>query len=205
MESLRSGFARFRHVTLRVPKELRKEMRRALGKVHKGEALATEVKRFQTVVSVGDFCTRELLRRGIRPRICVVDYRTKRRNSDTYEDLRTYGERVLSVKNPAGVLRADLWSVLHEAFKCKERVRVEVKGEEDLASLACIALAPNGSAIVYGLPGRGAVVVRVQREVKELVLDMLSRMEKEYGNRDTKHNGKRAASAHRVEVHRRSP
>jgi len=37
------------------------------------------------------------------------------------------------------------------------------KGEEDLAALLAIAMAPISSVIIYGLPDKGAVVVRVTR------------------------------------------
>jgi uncharacterized protein (UPF0218 family) len=39
-----------------------------------------------------------------------------------------------------------------------------VEGEEDLAALACVAMAPLGSCLVYGVPGKGMAVIRVDED-----------------------------------------
>ena len=72
----------------------------------------------------------------------------------------------------------DAWRVLSEAFKADERVRVEVRGEEDLLALVCIALAPPSAAVLYGMPSQGVVVVRADETAKSRALDVLRRMER---------------------------
>ncbi|TLZ96267.1 MAG: DUF359 domain-containing protein [Methanobacteriota archaeon] len=80
--------------------------------------------------------------------------------------------------NPAGTITPDAWRIVSEAFKSKERVRVEVRGEEDLLALVCIALAPSSAAVLYGLPTQGVVVVRADDAAKSRVLDVLRRMDR---------------------------
>jgi len=84
----------------------------------------------------------------------------------------------MRVTNPAGTIMPDAWRVISEAFKSKERVRVEVRGEEDLLALVCIALAPSSAAVLYGLPSQGVVVVRPDEAAKSRALDVLRRMER---------------------------
>ena len=55
-------------------------------------------------------------------------------------------------------------------------MRLEVRGEEDLLALVCIALAPDGAIVAYGQPGEGAVIVRVDPSTRGRVHDILRRM-----------------------------
>ena len=55
-------------------------------------------------------------------------------------------------------------------------LRIEIEGEEDLASLAAIYLAPSDVTIIYGLPDKGALVVKPTRENKKFVKEILDKM-----------------------------
>jgi uncharacterized protein (UPF0218 family) len=55
-------------------------------------------------------------------------------------------------------------------------VCIEVDGEEDLASLAAISLAPGGVTVIYGLPNKGVVVVDATTANKKKVKEVLDRM-----------------------------
>jgi len=94
------------------------------------------------------------------------------------EALQRIGSKVLRVTNPSGAIMPDAWRVISEAFKADERVRVEVRGEEDLLALVCIALAPPSAAVLYGMPSQGVVVVRADENAKSRALDVLRRMER---------------------------
>lgn len=128
---------------------------------------------------MGDFCTLDLIARGRTPDLCLVDFKTRRQEDPELRDaFARIHARVVRLRNPAATITADAWSVLSEAFKSEERVRVEVQGEEDLLALVCIALAPETAAVLYGMPGQGVVVVRADRAAKSRVLDILKRMER---------------------------
>src|SRR5207237_8893234 len=92
------------------------------------------------------------------------------------EALQRIGSVVMRVTNPAGTIMPDAWRVISEAFKSKERVRVEVRGEEDLLALVCIALATSSAAALYGLPTHDVVVVLPDEAAKSRGLDVLRRM-----------------------------
>ena len=90
--------------------------------------------------------------------------------------------RRIEAANPAGVLTESMWKGIAEAYKSKERVMVVVQGKEDLATMPCIALAPLGSVVLYGMPGKGVVVVRVDEEAKRKVKSVLLQMEEANGD-----------------------
>src|SRR5207247_1495302 len=104
--------------------------------------------------------------------------RNREEDPELRDALQRIGSVVMRVTNPAGTITPDAWRVISEAFKSKERVRVEVRGEEDLLALVCIALAPSSAAVLYGLPSQGVVVVRPDEAAKSRALDVLRRMER---------------------------
>jgi GTP-dependent dephospho-CoA kinase len=174
-----SASAEFADATLRLPESLREYLRWPMGPLVTGEAILPAIRGASPVVTVGDFCTLDLVARGRTPDVCLVDFKTKRQEDpELKEALERIGSVVLRVTNPAGTIVPDAWKVVSEAFKAKERVRVEVRGEEDLLALVCIALAPPSAAILYGLPSQGVVVVRADEAAKTRVLDVLRRMER---------------------------
>src|SRR5437660_9662923 len=151
------AFAEFADATLRLPDSLREYLRWPMGSLVHGEAILPAIGRASPVVTVGDFCTLDLVARGRSPDVCLVDFKTKRQEDpELREALQRIGSVVMRVTNPAGTITPDAWRVVSEAFKAKERVRVEVRGEEDLLALVCIALAPSSAAVLYGMPSRTA-------------------------------------------------
>jgi hypothetical protein len=156
---------------------MREELKAPLGPVLSGADAFEAVRSAAKVVTIGDACTLDLLDRGRVPDIAVVDFKTRREEDPALRDrLGPFEGPVLQAVNPAGALTRDAWRALDEAFKSGTRVRVEVLGEEDLTALAAIALAPFGTAVLYGMPGEGVVVVRVDGAAKMRVRDLLVRM-----------------------------
>jgi uncharacterized protein (UPF0218 family) len=82
------------------------------------------------------------------------------------------------VRNPAGVITDELWDAIETVLKHLEKgpFCIEVEGEEDLASLAAIYLAPGGVTVIYGLPNKGVVVVKATAAHKQKVKEVLDRM-----------------------------
>jgi len=159
-----------------LPESLRGELKIPLGLVLTGEALVLAVSPY-VVVAVGDYCASDLLRRGVPVRVAVIDRKTKRRPDGLVAATPQFASlRSISVTNPPGTLAKEVWDALDQAFKSGERVLVEVIGEEDLLALPAIALAPDGTRVVYGQPDEGAVVVAVDAAVKQRVRAILDRM-----------------------------
>ncbi|HKZ24103.1 MAG: hypothetical protein A3K59_00935 [Euryarchaeota archaeon RBG_19FT_COMBO_69_17] len=174
-----SAFDEFFEADLRLPENLRELLRWPLGPLVHGPDVIPAVGTASPVVTVGDFCTLDLAARGRSPDIALVDFKTKREEDpELREALQRIGRKVLRLANPAGTITREAWAVVSEAFKSEERVRVEVRGEEDLLALVCLALAPDSAAVLYGMPSQGVVVVRADPAAKEKVLGILRRMER---------------------------
>src|SRR5437879_9208514 len=130
------AFAAFGAATLRLPDSLREYLRWPMGSLLHGEAILPAIGRASPVVTVGDFCTLALVARGRSPDVCLVDFKTKRQEDpELREALQRIGSVVMRGTNPAGTITPDAWRVVSEVFKSKERVRVEVRGEEDLLEI----------------------------------------------------------------------
>jgi uncharacterized protein (UPF0218 family) len=80
----------------------------------------------------------------------------------------------ISVDNPAGVITEDLIDAVGNALKSDEHVRIFVRGEEDLAAVPAILMAPEGSAVLYGQPDEGVVLVKITSDKKEQMEDLLT-------------------------------
>jgi uncharacterized protein (UPF0218 family) len=177
-----SEYARFAK-DLRLPEHLRAEVGTAIGPIVSSQELQTAVGMPAKLVCVGDFCSASVLTQGLVPDIIVVDFKTRRGEDEELEEyFDELGWTRISVDSPAGVLTRSMWEGIAEAYKSEERVMVAVQGEEDLATMPCIALAPLESVVLYGMPGEGVVVVRVDEEAKRKVKSVLLQMEEANGN-----------------------
>ncbi|MFW6121522.1 MAG: DUF359 domain-containing protein, partial [Petrotogales bacterium] len=72
----------------------------------------------------------------------------------------------------------ELWNAIDSAYKSLEDAPfcIEIDGEEDLAALAAIYLAPPDVTVIYGLPNKGVVVVKATKTHKNKVKEILDRM-----------------------------
>ncbi|WP_368409263.1 GTP-dependent dephospho-CoA kinase family protein [Halomarina litorea] len=159
---------------LDLPTALRAELKDPVGPVYTDPvALLAEAGR--PLVSVGDVVTEYLLRETT-PHVALVDGMTKRTALDEEVD-RSAFDREVHVENPAATLSSDLLEALVDALRSDESTVIVVDGEEDLAAVPAIAVAPEGSSVVYGQPDEGMVLVTVGPETRAAMRAFLARME----------------------------
>ena len=113
------------------------------------------------IITVGDATTERLISFGITPDIAVTDGMERRSRLDHTINYRAI-EMVCS--NPAGMISEEAVRVLRSALEASSPSRVKVQGEEDLLALPLFALAPKGSAVLYGQPLEGIVLVNITEE-----------------------------------------
>ncbi len=162
---------------LELPEELRSELARPIGDLVSAWALPRRLKGSARVIAVGDVVTITLLQMNLEPDVAVFDYKTQR--SEDYkakERIAKMHGRIVKVENPAGKITRALWHAVKEAVNANDKVKVEVLGEEDLASLVAIATAPEGAKVIYGLPRKGLMVVPVNRDTRALAAAAIKRM-----------------------------
>jgi hypothetical protein len=84
--------------------------------------------------------------------------------------------RLLRASNPAGSITSEAIRAIQSAMSGEKPVRVLIDGEEDLLAIPAIAAAPEGSLLYFGQPGKGVVMVDVDRRAKASVERLLVRM-----------------------------
>jgi uncharacterized protein (UPF0218 family) len=167
-----------------LPERLRGELARPFGPVVAGRELPALLGDAPAVVAVGDVVSLTLKTLGIEPRLFVCDFLTQRGEPDpTYEaELGSWGTLAFRVRNPAASVTREAWDAIRLGLSAGAEaapVRVVVDGEEDLLGLPCFLEAPEGALVLYGMPGKGVVVVRVDPALQAKVADLLSRFTKE--------------------------
>lgn len=172
-----------RRRTLVLGLEQREELKNPIGTLVKGPPEDTMGKLVATVqnekpvlvISVGDEVSRNMLRRGIKPHIMIVDNKTMREETEPVE---TAGFDVVEIANPAGTLTPNTWRAIRKALSKKQPTRILVDGEEDLLTLVAVLEAPENSLVIYGQPHEGIVVTRVNKNTKHLVRRIVNAMER---------------------------
>ena len=130
------------------------------------------------IIAVGDVVTYHLVRAGVTPHVSIVDGRTEREPvSDDVEGGLPDADRDVVVSNPAGTITETLIESLSEALSAEPTTLLRVEGEEDLAALPAVLLAPSGAIVVYGQPGEGMVRVDVTDDRRAHVRELCSVLE----------------------------
>jgi uncharacterized protein (UPF0218 family) len=163
---------------LRLPQKMRSELAMPFGKLVDEETMVERAKKCKQLVTVGDVVSLRMLENGVTPRTMVYDLQTKREGmtelSSALSDVK--GKDVL-VRNPAGRIMPDMVRAIESSFASKEITKLRVEGEEDLAALVCAAVAPDGTCVAYGLPGKGVVFVNVDDKVRQKARTLIGQME----------------------------
>ncbi|MFB6162414.1 MAG: GTP-dependent dephospho-CoA kinase family protein [Halococcoides sp.] len=174
-------------VLVSAPDRLRIDLRDPLGPIYDdADALLAEVT--GPIAAVGDIVTYHLLEAGRQPTLAIVDERTERSAVDDHvresvvpngpDDPGSWFDRRLETANPPGTITAALIEAIEVGLGVPETdVLVRVEGEEDLATLPVVALAPSNWTIVYGQPGVGMVAAPVSAETRSIVRGLIDRMD----------------------------
>jgi uncharacterized protein (UPF0218 family) len=140
--------------------------------------MESDLRAAKKVAAVGDMTVFYLLEASIVPDLAIVDNKTKRMPIPDHvlKSLEHDSYKTVEVKNPPATLTQDLIGLIRESLNSDERIKLVVDGEEDLATLPAILYAPLGSAVVYGQPNEGSVLVVVTKEKKKQIEDLMKKM-----------------------------
>ncbi|WP_336325743.1 GTP-dependent dephospho-CoA kinase family protein [Halovenus sp. HT40] len=167
-------------IVVELPKELRLELKEPLGPIYTDTpTLVADAS--QPLIAIGDVVTHHLIKGGETPKLAMVDERTERSAvspeiAETINSFEGFGT-VEQVSNPAGTLSAELLTALRTGLEREGSTLLDVDGEEDLAALPTILVAPEGTSLVYGQPGEGMVLTAVEETARQRCRDILSRMD----------------------------
>lgn len=166
-----------------LPDDMREELREPLGILIREEP-PSSIQRLRgliatfsppMLIAVGDVVAKNIVSAGIEIKIAIIDGRTRRAEVGPG---RFPGFVPQPLTNPQAHITEAAWEKLGAALTSSKKTVIEVKGEEDLLSIPAVLLAPEGSFVIYGLPGEGMVVVRCDSQAKAHVNDLLARFQR---------------------------
>lgn len=155
-----------------LPESLRLSLQGPWGEVFND--IPQDIDGFKTVV-VGDATAQKFNEKKVSQFLSIVDFLIHREKK--FHNLLELGfndENAQKIKNPPGELTPELMRVVREAFDKRNQTVILIEGEEDLAVLPVLLVAPLGFSIFYGQPEQGMVRVNVNEENKEKAYKLLS-------------------------------
>lgn len=167
-----------------ITEDLRQKLGEPQGELYDtlDEDLLAKLKvRNNLLITVGDEVTRTLLKARVEPDLIVADLIINRKKAfgNISELIGESKRQVTKAVNNRGTISNTLIDAVGNYFGNTEKQTViEVDGEEDLAVLPIVLLAPLSTVIVYGLRDRGMVVINVTEQKKEEFLNYLEQFKK---------------------------
>lgn len=163
--------------SFRLPNALRPLLAEPFGHVYDSRD-AVRVTGGRTLITVGDVVTQTFLDAGRLPKVMVIDGVTQR-GAVVENALANLPPDVRRdrVKNPAAMVTHQLLSAMDRALKAKGSTLIHVDGEEDLAALPAMLMAPEGSVVAYGQPNQGVVIVILNSAARQRAKDIMSKLE----------------------------
>ena len=169
-------------IVYRLSPELRQKLKTPIGTLVRGSFSET-INRLETMistekpallVSVGDTITRNLVKKGIKAKLVIVDNICMRRAVE--RPVQVELDRTVYIRNPPATITAEAINAIQDALKGNAGVKIVVDGEEDLLVLIAAIHAPDGSFVLCGQPREGIVVVKVTSDKKDEVAAILNEM-----------------------------
>ena len=128
-----------------------------------------------TLITVGDVVSLTFRKHGIKPFLSIYDGMTERREMTEFAIL-VEDEEKKEVVNPAGMITKELVESIRSSIEGSGGL-IKVDGEEDLALMPVILMAPLGTEIIYGWPGKCMMRITTDDSIKSKIEQMLFKME----------------------------
>jgi cytidyltransferase-like protein len=163
--------------SLVLPEALRGELQNPWGEVF--DEIPQNIDGAKTVV-VGDATAQIFNEKKIGQFLSIVDFLIHREKKfQQLSELGFDGGNTQRVTNPHGIVTPELFQAVQLAFNTKNKTVILIDGEDDLAVLPVLLIAPLGFTIFYGQPNEGLVQVLVTEENKEKAYQLAQGFDKE--------------------------
>lgn len=129
-------------------------------------------------ITVGDECTYLASRSEKPPLLAIYDNRIKRHETcnEKKEAIKAMPGKKIVADNHAGTITDEALLAIRLGLE-NPPAKIEIRGEEDLLVLPCIAYAPIGTSVYYGQPNKGIVKVLVNKDSKKKANEIMLSME----------------------------
>jgi pantetheine-phosphate adenylyltransferase len=165
----------WKNKTLILPENLRPILQSPWGKVL--SEIPRKLNGLRTI-AVGDATAQKFNQQNINQFLSIVDFLIDRKvKFKNLLDLGFDNEDAKKAKNPPSQITSELFQAIIQSLEGKNRQIILVDGEEDLAVLAVLLVAPLGFSVFYGQPNQGLVHVKVTEENKEKAHQLINKFE----------------------------
>ena len=165
----------WKNKNLTVSGETRAEFKSPWGKVEK--ELSVEGLNPNYIVVVGDHTALEFNKHNANQFLSIIDFKIQREIRFKHiSELGFKEENIYKVISLPGRISWDLVAAIQTAFIKKEKSVILIDGEDDLAVLPVILIAPLGFSIFYGQPNIGVVRVYVTEEIKKRAYNLSEKL-----------------------------
>lgn len=124
-------------------------------------------------ITIGDVTTANFLKANLQPNLAIIDGKVGRQPSIDPN----FHQDDQMVKNSAGQISRSLILAIARVLKDSSPIThyssLFIDGEEDLATIPAILLAPLGTTVYYGQPKKGIVEVKVDLKIKDYLCTVL--------------------------------
>lgn len=156
----------------------RKEFTRPYGLLFvNNKKLLNYLNSYKTIISVGDYVTQLLVKSDLIPDIAIIDMKTKR-NQLVELNINKFS-KIIKIKNEPGVIRYSTLLILKELIansSSNKNIAILVDGEEDVLVLPISLYAESDTAIIYGQPNAGSVIMEINKYNKWRAYDLFSKL-----------------------------
>lgn len=148
--------------------QVRNKLKRPLGEIIDINSLSQA----SSIITVGDVTSQNTLKANFKPILSIVDTKVGRK------EILTNLNHSVKVKNPPSQISKSLILEIDKILKKLPLTyyslsTILVDGEEDLATIPAILLAPLEFAVLYGQPNQGLVEVKVDLKIKNYLCKLL--------------------------------
>lgn len=158
-------------------------LQQPLGKLMSNTSLSVSLDQ-PPIILVGDSTTDYFINQKLPFHLAIFDRKIQRQDSKGHtQQIKTNHV----VDNPAGTIQPKLATTISQCLQLLSQQEVTrnnskkspqpqyiyVQGEEDLAAVPAILLAPLGATVFYGQPKQGLVKVDVTEQLKQFLLEII--------------------------------
>ena len=157
---------------------LRKKLKEPLDLLLKGkeeeiiDKIREEAKDCSCLILVGDHVSRSAYENGIRATLYIFDNKIERKE---VKQIEIETRNTFYLENRPGTINPIAFDLIKKAIELGDS-KIIVDGEEDLLVLPSVFVSPVNSIVLYGQPGEGVVVVRVNESKKKEIEKIIEEM-----------------------------
>lgn len=176
-------FSQIGKVKYTLPDEFRPLISNPQGKIMSEKDLRLfDFSKQTKIILVGDIVTKTFIKYGYKFDLSIVDLKTRKRK--LFKSLSDLGVKKVSnltnVRNQRGTLSRSIIRAVRNVFvKNLSGAVIKVIGEEDLAVIPTVILAPLSSLVFYGQRDEGIVCVEVTEKTKARFIKILEYFKKD--------------------------